>query len=228
MRIGELSHRTGVSVATLRAWERRYRLLLPSRTAGGQRLYSADDEARVREVQQLIAGGYAVGAAAQWVAAGGSPGPGSGSIAGGPRSVGAPSPWGADLNAAARVQARGTTAVATAVERRAERPRPVDEDAHVDLERVHAATRAMVHAATPADVVAALAAYVREVGGSLVDAQIDEAVLPVDLSFGVGEPLLPRAEPLSVARLQLERSLPALVEDGRRLVALLRRAADGT
>ena len=40
LRIGELSKRTGVSAELLRAWERRYELLRPTRSAGGLRLYS--------------------------------------------------------------------------------------------------------------------------------------------------------------------------------------------
>jgi DNA-binding transcriptional MerR regulator len=47
LRIGELSRRTGVSADLLRAWERRYGLLHPTRTAGGFRLYSLADERRV-------------------------------------------------------------------------------------------------------------------------------------------------------------------------------------
>ena len=39
LRIGELSRRVGVSTELLRAWERRYNLLSPTRTAGGFRLY---------------------------------------------------------------------------------------------------------------------------------------------------------------------------------------------
>ena len=35
LRIGELSRRTGVSPELLRAWERRYDLLKPTRSAGG-------------------------------------------------------------------------------------------------------------------------------------------------------------------------------------------------
>jgi DNA-binding transcriptional MerR regulator len=50
VRIGELSRRTGVSVESLRAWERRYGLLRPSRTAGGFRLYTLEDEERVRRM----------------------------------------------------------------------------------------------------------------------------------------------------------------------------------
>ncbi|HXV57783.1 MAG TPA: cobalamin B12-binding domain-containing protein [Gaiellaceae bacterium] len=48
LRIGELSRRVGVSPELLRAWETRYGLLRPSRSAGGFRLYSDEDEARVR------------------------------------------------------------------------------------------------------------------------------------------------------------------------------------
>ncbi len=53
MRIGELATRVGVSTHVLRAWESRYGLLNPSRSSGGYRLYSADDERRVREVLSL-------------------------------------------------------------------------------------------------------------------------------------------------------------------------------
>ena len=35
MSIGEVARRTGVTVPTLRAWERRHGLLVPVRTAGG-------------------------------------------------------------------------------------------------------------------------------------------------------------------------------------------------
>jgi methanogenic corrinoid protein MtbC1 len=47
LRIGELSRRVGVPVESLRAWERRYAHLDPSRTQGGFRLYGEDDVARV-------------------------------------------------------------------------------------------------------------------------------------------------------------------------------------
>lgn len=55
MRIGELSRRTGVSPELLRAWENRYGLLRPERSPGGFRMYSEDDEARVRRTTALIA-----------------------------------------------------------------------------------------------------------------------------------------------------------------------------
>jgi MerR family transcriptional regulator, light-induced transcriptional regulator len=50
LRIGELSRRVGVSAELLRAWERRYGLLSPTRTPGGFRLYGEDDERRVRRM----------------------------------------------------------------------------------------------------------------------------------------------------------------------------------
>jgi DNA-binding transcriptional MerR regulator len=65
LRIGELSRRTGVSVELLRAWERRYGLLAPSRTAGGFRLYGDDDERRVRRMLQYLDGGVSAGEAAR-------------------------------------------------------------------------------------------------------------------------------------------------------------------
>lgn len=64
VRIGELSRRSGVSPELLRAWERRYGLLQPTRSAGGLRLYSTDDLARVRAMQHHLAEGYAAAEAA--------------------------------------------------------------------------------------------------------------------------------------------------------------------
>jgi DNA-binding transcriptional MerR regulator len=65
MRIGELSRRTGVSPELLRAWEQRYELLQPTRSPGGFRLYSPDDEARVRRTTALIADGLSAAEAAR-------------------------------------------------------------------------------------------------------------------------------------------------------------------
>ena len=65
MRIGELSRRTGVSPELLRAWEQRYDLLRPTRSPGGFRLYSSDDEARVRKTTALIAEGLSAAEAAR-------------------------------------------------------------------------------------------------------------------------------------------------------------------
>jgi MerR family transcriptional regulator, light-induced transcriptional regulator len=69
VRIGELSRRLGVGTDRLRAWERRYGLLQPVRTAGGFRLYSREDEQRVREMQSQLARGLAAAQAAAVVLA---------------------------------------------------------------------------------------------------------------------------------------------------------------
>jgi DNA-binding transcriptional MerR regulator len=65
LRIGELARRTGVSTDLLRAWERRYGLLEPARTAGDYRLYSAADEARVRSMQTNLSRGLSAAEAAR-------------------------------------------------------------------------------------------------------------------------------------------------------------------
>jgi DNA-binding transcriptional MerR regulator len=64
-RIGELARRTGTSVDLLRAWERRYGLLRPARTAGGFRLYGDDDAARVERMRSGLAHGLAAAEAAR-------------------------------------------------------------------------------------------------------------------------------------------------------------------
>ena len=67
-RIGELSYRVGVSPDVLRAWERRYRLLRPSRSKGGYRLYTERDEWRVRLMQEQLWSGLSAAQAADQVA----------------------------------------------------------------------------------------------------------------------------------------------------------------
>ncbi|HEY7259497.1 MAG TPA: MerR family transcriptional regulator [Gaiellales bacterium] len=65
LRIGELSRRVGVSPDVLRAWERRYGVLRPTRTEGGYRLYSAADEDRVRRMLALQQQGLSPAVAAR-------------------------------------------------------------------------------------------------------------------------------------------------------------------
>jgi len=64
LRIGELSRRVGVSDHVLRAWESRYGLLQPVRSAGGYRLYSEADATRVRRMQAHLASGLSAAEAA--------------------------------------------------------------------------------------------------------------------------------------------------------------------
>jgi len=65
VRIGELARRTGVTVELLRAWEKRYGLLQPSRTNSGYRLYSPADEERIARMQRGLAAGLAAAEAAR-------------------------------------------------------------------------------------------------------------------------------------------------------------------
>jgi DNA-binding transcriptional MerR regulator len=65
LRIGELSRRSGVSPELLRAWERRYGLLRPTRSPGGLRLYSAEDLERVGAMQRHLDEGLAAAQAAE-------------------------------------------------------------------------------------------------------------------------------------------------------------------
>ena len=67
LRIGELSRRLGVSDHVLRAWESRYGLLQPVRSAGGFRLYSEADAGRVRRMQAHLAHGLSAAEAARAV-----------------------------------------------------------------------------------------------------------------------------------------------------------------
>ncbi len=67
LRIGELARRVGVSEHVLRAWEMRYGLLRPMRSAGGFRLYSSGDEWRVLRMQEHMAAGLSAAQAARSV-----------------------------------------------------------------------------------------------------------------------------------------------------------------
>ncbi len=70
LRIGELSKRVGVSRELLRAWEARYGLLRPERTAGGLRLFSEDDERRVHLMRKHMAAGLSASEAARLASSG--------------------------------------------------------------------------------------------------------------------------------------------------------------
>jgi len=65
IRIGELSRRSGVSPELLRAWERRYGLFEPDRSAGRFRLYSDADVARVETMRDHLAQGLSAAQAAR-------------------------------------------------------------------------------------------------------------------------------------------------------------------
>jgi MerR family transcriptional regulator, light-induced transcriptional regulator len=75
LRIGELARRTGTSPELLRAWERRYGLLRPTRSQGGFRLYTAADEERIRRMREYLARGVAAAEAARLAVDAEPPGP---------------------------------------------------------------------------------------------------------------------------------------------------------
>ncbi|MEC7947272.1 MAG: MerR family transcriptional regulator [Myxococcota bacterium] len=60
-RIGQASSMAGVSVNTIRTWERRYGLVQPERSAGGTRTYSAEQVERLRLARTLTHQGHAIG-----------------------------------------------------------------------------------------------------------------------------------------------------------------------
>jgi DNA-binding transcriptional MerR regulator len=65
VRIGELSRRVGVSPELLRAWEVRYGLLEPVRSPGCFRLYSSEDEERIRRMRSYQEQGLSAAEAAR-------------------------------------------------------------------------------------------------------------------------------------------------------------------
>lgn len=68
-RIQSVAEMTGVSAATLRAWERRYGIPSPRRTASAYRLYTDQDVELIKRVRELCDGGIAPSQAAQMVLA---------------------------------------------------------------------------------------------------------------------------------------------------------------
>lgn len=66
-RIQAVSKMCGVSTATLRAWERRYGVPSPARTASAYRLYSDDDVALIKRMRDHVNSGMAAAEAARAV-----------------------------------------------------------------------------------------------------------------------------------------------------------------
>ena len=216
LRIGEVARRTGVTSATLRAWETRYGLVPSARTAGGQRLYREADVGRVQAVRKLVDQGWSVaGAVSQVLGQPGSPqasgGPPGDASTGGNRTAGVAS--GRRLPGSVR--------------------RPVlDALAGIDAYAVLAAyetARDLLRATQPGQIPDILADLVWRLGGEVGEAALqDDTVLPVDLAFGEGAPLLPRAPSPSVARMRLEAVLPLVMEDARTVVRRLQLSAPDT
>ena len=65
--IKEAALRTELSIPVLRAWQRRYEIVSPQRTAARYRLYSDEDIARLRAMRRLVVDGWSPSAAAKAV-----------------------------------------------------------------------------------------------------------------------------------------------------------------
>ena len=65
--IKEASHRTGVAIPLLRAWERRYGIVKPTRTDAGYRLYDEAAIGRLRAMRSLVLAGWSPRQAADHV-----------------------------------------------------------------------------------------------------------------------------------------------------------------
>jgi len=94
----------------------------------------------------------------------------------------------------------------------------------VDLLRLtSAAAHDLLWIETAAEATAILVGFVRALGADVVPiTNADADYIPIDLSFGEGEPVFPTSPRLSVTRLLLEESLPLILEDARRAIGLAR------
>ena len=64
LNIAAVAHKTGIAPDTLRKWERRYGVLRPNRTNGGQLRYDDNDVARVEWLRDRLAEGFRISEAA--------------------------------------------------------------------------------------------------------------------------------------------------------------------
>jgi len=68
--IGDVSQQTGVASVTLRAWERRYGLIKPQRTAKGHRVYNQDNIQEIQHILSWLNRGVAISKVATLLASG--------------------------------------------------------------------------------------------------------------------------------------------------------------
>ena len=121
----------------------------------------------------------------------------------------------------------GGSATITRVRRRAlaatTDPAAVDPDA--SILRL-AAARSLLRAEAVEEAVGVVIGLVRDLGGSTIPARLDDRnALPLDCSFGHGEPLLARPDS-ELARLRIERILPEVLDDAREAIGRLRQRDD--
>jgi diguanylate cyclase (GGDEF)-like protein/PAS domain S-box-containing protein len=122
---------------------------------------------------------------------------------------------------------RGTTATLTRVHSRlmtATGDR-TDVDPEASILRL-AATRSLLRSEAVEEAVGVVIGLVRDLGGSTIPARLgDRSALPIDCSFGHGEPLLARPDSV-LARLRIERILPEVLDDAREAISRLRQRDD--
>ena len=199
MTIGEMAARSGIPVTTIRAWELRYGLLSPSRSRGGHRRYGPDDLRRLCAVKALVDEGVTLPAATDRVMADLAAPSGDGDGEGGGDGSAGPA---------------GSAGAASL---------PVPGIDPGVLRAAYGATRALLFVRSPDEAVDVVVALVGELGGTVAAADgAGPDGLPIDVSLGERPPLVPVAEPYSLARLRLEQVLPTVVGDARRAAAMAR------
>jgi diguanylate cyclase (GGDEF)-like protein/PAS domain S-box-containing protein len=94
----------------------------------------------------------------------------------------------------------------------------------IESDAVATLLRGLLRVSSTHDAVELLQRTVRRMGGTVVPiAAAGDDALPIDVALGEGPPMLVEVERFTVARMQLERLLPRLVEDTRQAVGVLRR-----
>lgn len=86
-----------------------------------------------------------------------------------------------------------------------------------------AATQALLRTESAAEVHAIVSTLVHDLGGALVPARYADpaSVIPLDVSLGLSEPLLPYADPVSIAAMRLGAILPGFLEAARQVLSRL-------
>lgn len=103
---------------------------------------------------------------------------------------------------------------------------PVTGGSVVPTEVVAWATRDLLRAETAEEVAGIVATAIDRLGGRVVPAHVeDPEALPLDVSFGVSEPMLPTADAGTPASTHLHRYLPGLVADARHTADTIHRTA---
>jgi MerR family transcriptional regulator, light-induced transcriptional regulator len=143
-KIKQAAARTGMSEAVLRAWERRYGVVMPERTPAGYRLYDDEDLERLNAMRRLVDDGWSPSAAAAVLTEGtqGIEARGVGDDIGGSRPT-PPGPTPADSDARARFVGAAASLDAAGVEQALDEMLASGSFDHVAQTRLLPALRAL-------------------------------------------------------------------------------------